>query len=192
MVKHAILFNSIKLLADCNKSFPSDWHGVRTLYHSTGSRGARFEQTSRFSRVIDRDRQPTWSTDICCVTRVTHHMYRRTNNCGLLNPTRSIYFVPRSESFAWDERIVERMKQDRISRHKVTYVKRLYLRSNEIDLYGKNGPTLQSNLTPLRPVIIQLYNVVLLYLQLLIKSVIIQMKAAALTSRIKHRYNAGA
>ena len=95
----------------------------------TGSRGARFEQTFRFFVAIDRARK---TTDICCVTRVTHHMYRRTNNCGLLNSTRSTFtnfysalrasFGKRNPMVAWGERIVARMKQDRITRHQVTYM----------------------------------------------------------------------
>ena len=81
-------------------------------------------------------------------------MYRKTDNCGLLN---SQDRLTRSENpKAWGKRIVAQMKQDRIARLKVTYVIcYLYLRSNKINLYGKNGPNLLSNLTPLRPV---LYN----------------------------------
>ena len=50
-------------------------------------RGARFEQTFRFSRAIDRDRQPTFAALLLLLS----HMYRRTHNCALLNCTRSTY-----------------------------------------------------------------------------------------------------
>ena len=116
---------------DITKSHPII---VTCLAHqTTGSRGARFEQTFRFSRAIDRDRQPTF----VALLAFTHNMYRRTINCGLLNSTRSTYLFLRRTSClvrklseenpkaAWGKRIVAQMKQDRIARHTVTYAKHL-------------------------------------------------------------------